>query len=142
MPEDSEKRLNEIKRLIIDVSSTLSRQQKVIEKFQGVNSQNNNEIATLKESLTRLQTEYNIIVNENYTLRVQIQAMHNAGIPETNSPQTRSGKGNSGKKLVEEEYRSFDLSAIQKTSKRQSENRRASSPDLMDTSEIDLSRFR
>jgi chromosome segregation ATPase len=73
MPES---RINEIEKTIGLVSQTLSSQQKIIERFQGTNSQYTEDVDRMKSRLRELQKEYDILLSENYSLRAKVRKLN------------------------------------------------------------------
>jgi|WetSurMetagenome_2_1015567.scaffolds.fasta_scaffold00025_63 septal ring factor EnvC (AmiA/AmiB activator) len=71
----TEERLNEYERTITKINSTLSTQQKVIEKFQAENTSCADEIEKLNSQLRELHKEYDIVISENFSLRAKVKSL-------------------------------------------------------------------
>ncbi|MBD3420992.1 MAG: hypothetical protein GF398_12805 [Chitinivibrionales bacterium] len=66
-------RLEKIENTVNEVSETLSSQRTIIEGFQGTNTAYTREIDQLKNKLRELQSEYDIVLSENYSLRARLK---------------------------------------------------------------------
>ena len=68
-------KINDIEQTISSFNSTLTNQQKVLEKFNQENNSYNLEINRLKTQLRELHKEYDIVVSENFSMRAKYNSL-------------------------------------------------------------------
>ncbi len=126
----TEERLNEYERTIAQINTSLSKQQRIIEKFQLENTSYNGEIEKLNSKLREIHKEYDIVISENYSLRAKVKSLQKkaeaappiAGTADAAAPSFAAQDRASGKEHVEmnmnlyEDTRLFKASILDDTS--------------------------
>lgn len=122
-------RTNGIEKTVQLVSSALSNQQKIIEKFLGKDAALEHELNELKGRLHELQQEYDITLSENYSLKARLKKII---YDKNGSEYIHDTRGRS---------KFLDIGDGKLSMRNFSEHHPSRPSDLDDTSEINLSDF-
>jgi peptidoglycan hydrolase CwlO-like protein len=131
-----ERRLGEIEHKIGRLTSALSEQQQVIDRFQRENTSYTTEINSLRKKLRDLHKEYDLVLSENYSLKARVKRLvKTMDSSEQNGHALRAN----GKAQGLEVHSSEEGGAQTVNMRLYDDTRVMRRQDLDDTSEIDIS---
>ena len=134
--EFPERRLGEIEHKIGRLTSALSEQQQVIDRFQRENTSYTTEVNSLRKKLRDLHKEYDLVLSENYSLKARVKRL----VKTMDSSEQNGHALRANGKAHGLEVHSSEEGGAQTVSMRLYDDTRVMRrQDLDDTSEIDIS---